>query len=404
MTDIVTKLKSISMLDTIVLTMTDIDRIITNPELFNPPLRTNYSTGEYYVEFGSRKHIYNPSSEQVYYPRFTITSTWINQKPAPCLKVELSLPKLLYQNNVDELALDELSLVISTLKDRLNEVGIMASLEDVKNAPIRTIHFSKNILLKDNSATSVIGAINKMPVTRRLEFNTRDYKNDGTALYVDNNSYQLCLYDKIADAFRSNRHTLDKDRTKHQQELLKTIKNTRLPIEILRFEVRILKRYYLNALLQKLGYPINPTLQQVLNPEMAMQILRCHWNLLVPPKSQFLLKFPSPNILNQVIDHLKRSGKKPDSDKTYAIAQFIHQIREYGYRNLEATHTSLFTRRTWYRKTKEYTNIINAITEKSQRFIWVEDIEKALSEYKPMKIKELEQMYRNGFATPQIVN
>jgi len=386
------------MFDSITITMTDIKRIITNPEAFRPPLQN------FYVDFSSGKHYFNPSSEQIYYPKLTITSTWRNRKPTPCLKVEFSIPKLLFQNNVDELSEDELELVIPTLKRKLNEIGIAASNSDIENAEATPVHFSRNILLTNSTATQVIRAISKVAISHRLEFNTRDYKNDGKALYIDNNSYQLCLYDKVQDAFKGSRPATDKDRTLYQQKLLKAIKNSRLPIEIFRFEVRILRKKQLNLLLQKLGLPINPSFRQILNPELATQMLRHHWNLIVPDKSQFLLKFSKPDILTQIINYQKTNRIKLHSAETLAIAYLIHHCREYGFRNLEATLISLYTRRTWYRLSKRYITLINNLTAHSQPLSWVEDIEQALNHYTPLKVSNLEQMYKKSFDIVQTSN
>ncbi|OGY30844.1 MAG: hypothetical protein A3A57_01135 [Candidatus Woykebacteria bacterium RIFCSPLOWO2_01_FULL_41_12] len=391
------------MLDTITITMNNIGKIITKPEAFTPPLQRYGDT--YFVDYRTGRHTLNHHSELTYYPSLTVTSGWKDRQPIAQLKISFSVTKLLYQNNVDELGEEDFSLIFPTLQKRLQEIGVIVTEEEVKNAPVMSVHFSKNLLIKDTSTTAVIDTLRKGAITHRLEVNIRDFKDYGKALYLDNGSFQIVIYDKVADAFRSLRHASDKDRTSIQQNLLKSIRKSHQPIEILRFEVRIPTKRQLNYLLQKLGFNQNLRLSDLFNYDLAEKMLMYHWDILVPIKSRFLLKFPESDTLSQVIGYEIKNHLKLNTWKSLGIALLIYHQREYGARNLEATLTSLYSRRTWYRLSKESTTLINNLTNQSESFTWAEDIEQAFEHYAPFKVKSLEVINNNnGFATPQKVN
>jgi len=67
------------------------------------------------------------------------------------LKIELSLPKLLFGNNFDELQYKDFLPITEKLVDILKQMGVITTAETLAQAPVAAIHYSKNISLTDDS-------------------------------------------------------------------------------------------------------------------------------------------------------------------------------------------------------------------------------------------------------------
>jgi len=144
------------MLDTIVLTLSKGMYYINEPDRFEPSARLilddNSSTG-------SRGYIpvkQNPTRRElqngIYKPRLTLTTRYNHTgRREATLKIELSLPKLLFGNNFDELSDENFEAVTSLLRLKLKEMGVMVFTKVLENAPVSAIHYSKNIPLTDGT-------------------------------------------------------------------------------------------------------------------------------------------------------------------------------------------------------------------------------------------------------------
>ena len=72
---------------------------------------------------GVRKCVQNPTKEDerygIYKPRLTLIRRWDGTKGIITLKIEFSIPKLLFGNNFDELSDNDFSDTIKRLRERL---------------------------------------------------------------------------------------------------------------------------------------------------------------------------------------------------------------------------------------------------------------------------------------------
>lgn len=71
------------------------------------------------------------------------------------LKIELSLPKLLFGNNFQELQHKDLAVVTQKLAITLESMGVMIDVDALAHAPVSAIHYAKNIILKDGSSLTI---------------------------------------------------------------------------------------------------------------------------------------------------------------------------------------------------------------------------------------------------------
>ena len=109
------------------------------------------------ILMGNRKTIKavcNPTKaemEKAYYPTLTLFKSLRQGGYKVYLHVQFSAQKLLYDNNFDEIGDDELDDVCQMLHLRLKQMGVLASVENIRNAQVTAIHYAKNIPLTDHS-------------------------------------------------------------------------------------------------------------------------------------------------------------------------------------------------------------------------------------------------------------
>jgi hypothetical protein len=153
------------MIDTVVLTLTKGMFYINEPDLFEPSARLVLGDG---LSIGGKGYIVakqNPRKRDlengIYKPRLTLTNRFNGTGGRePTLKIELSLPKLLFGNNFDELVASDFSFVAELLKSRLRDMGVRVMDETLKNAPVSSVHYAKNIPLTDGTTPHyIIGKI-----------------------------------------------------------------------------------------------------------------------------------------------------------------------------------------------------------------------------------------------------
>lgn len=374
------------MIDTVILTMQLDKTFVTDPDKFTPSLKWLKERNQ---GFGGRlftKYTQNINQKYGYYPRLTVTPRWKGYLEVP-LKIEFSVPKLLYGNNLDEVSEDDFERVVEVLQSKLKEMGIRVFPEQIRKTLVSAVHYSKNVPLSHFvTASWVIKILSKLDVTKRLELNHRHFKNQGHALYFDCGSYQIVIYDKLKDIGKSKRHAVDKDSTVEQLELFKFIKGSKIPAEILRIETRLVKRGKLNSLFTQLGYTTNPTFRQIFKSEIAKKVLYYYWNFIANDKGLFLLKATDQDALKQVIDYQKQNKRKFSTMETLGIAQIIEYAKTNGLRGLRETLGSLYSDRSWFRQQK-YFDLIDKITAAKKPYDFVTDIQNTLHTLKPYRIE-----------------
>ena len=124
----------------------------------------------------------NPSKRDlflgIYKPRLTL---FVHQfAAAPMLKIEVSLPKLMFGNNFDELRYKDFSGVVSKLTEAVNSMGVEISADALAHANVSSIHYGKNIKLTDGSTPyHYIKKIQESSAPWYLDTNKTDFRNDG---------------------------------------------------------------------------------------------------------------------------------------------------------------------------------------------------------------------------------
>ena len=218
----------------------------------------------------------NPTSsdkKRGYLPRITLKRT-----PYPMIKgdeesfcsmiIECSLPKIFFENNIEELKYSDFDAVMLKLQEKLLCMGVAVDIEVLKNAHLSRVDFSKNIFI-NTEPRDIITLISKIGYDSRIGKTNRDYKTEGNSIRFFTKKYHVVIYDKIAEIQTalnySESRTVVKD-NHCQANLIKKVAESRC--KILRYEVSLKRKK-----LKTLDIEIN-TIKDAFTPGVAKAILQ----------------------------------------------------------------------------------------------------------------------------------
>lgn len=344
-----------------------------------------YSKTDQYAKF-----VRNPSKAEKetgkYFPRLTGYKRQFSQEAN--VRMEFSVPKLLYLNNLEELEDKDFPKVIEALQDRLRTMGVIVTKSVLENASVSSVHFSKNIVLQDGYTVShLISEMNKVNLRKSFDFAKTRFINDGQSLYAHTTSHQLVIYDKVSDLNKDKKRAIDKDQTLYQRSLFAELNKEDELQEIIRFEIRLSQKQKMNKVLEDLGYQKNPVFKQVFNTEMSKKVVTDYWKKLI--KERNLGLFSLSVSIKDILRTLFLADKKlKPKQAIYLLGLFMLAKDENGMRQLRTIIAKRSHDRTWYRIAKNMQEASELITKNKLRD-WVTQIDKNLDEYKPYKRKKM---------------
>ncbi|MEI7498039.1 MAG: hypothetical protein WCK11_02025 [Candidatus Falkowbacteria bacterium] len=319
-------------------------------------------------------------SLKVYKPRMTIHKRGMNFN----LVVEFSAPKILFNNNVDELEDKDFDEALRRLKEKMLAMGVLVNLNNLKNAEVLAFHPSKNIpLTKGYTATFAIRELSKIDVSQKFDISKIKFRNNGEELQLYTNSHSIVFYDKIADLKNPEHRAVDKQQTKFQRSLFDYLKEKNR-IELLRLEIRLSKKVKMNEILKKVDHAPNPLFKDVFKKDLCQKIVNWYWNEFFN-SNQFIfsttsnpqeilqlifLKYPKVKTLN-AIKAVGLYALCRDKEGIRGFRQVIDNYRsktnwEVVKNNLKMFEDEIFTNSTWD---------------------FVKDIKQELKNFKPFRLK-----------------
>jgi len=281
------------MIDTVVLMMDYTQFEIKQHDLFSPPTEAVFLR-PYSVRFGKNKvvkFINNPTPKQkkeTYWPRLTLMASPARAGTglAVQLKVEFSAPKMLHGNNFDELIDIDFGELVNTLTDRMGKMGVKVTPESLSQSQVSTIHYSKNIMLKDFTRCSmVMQELAKLNVWKRLDINSKDFRDEGHVLKWHANSFEICVYDKVKDLqkARISPKRAFEDNPECQLGLFEKMKKQQL--QVIRLEIRLNTRRKITSLLKSLGEEGDTSFNMLFQKRLAAKVLTHYWQELMAQQS-----------------------------------------------------------------------------------------------------------------------
>ena len=333
------------------------------------------------------KHVKNASSKDeesgLYFPRLTGISradgklAW--QKT---IKIEFSAPKLLYQNNLEEVRDSDFERVVDTLDDRLKQLGVAFPIDALRNAPVSVVNYSKNIELTDGyTAQYVISELGKINANKRFDLTRTRFMNDGQSLYLYTATHSFTIYDKVADLAKDKKRAIDKDQTPYQTSLFEELKREK---EILRLEVRLSQKRKMNALFKELGFAPDPTFRDVFSTARSKKVVSHYWKTFIAGHSIPLFTHTDTpkDLLRRIL--VARKGAKGKT-AIYLTGLLLLARDENGIRELRSILGKKSDDSTWYRFAADIREIAVDLGKMHPRE-WYEQVQKALSSYQPIDI------------------
>ena len=360
------------MLDTVVLQVARSDFQILDHSSFQPStaLLENDRSGH-------SKYVNNPTkdmkSSSSYYPRITV----VKRGTAITLRIECSLPKLLFGNNLDELEETDFDKLMQTLKIRLVDMGILVATNVLRTAQVLAVHYGKNIPLSEGyTASYVIRELAKVDLTQKLDLTSTQFRNEGKSLQYYSASHSFVFYDKIADLNQPKTRAIDKDQTPVQFSIFDQITEKKQRTEVLRLEVRLSKRRKLKEVLDMQ----DPRLCDVFSTKLAKQVLQQYWQGMVESGRLLLVAEDAFALLDSIL--MSYPDIKP-KQAVYLVGLGV-LAKEKGFRSIKQYLQGSGKKRTLQRVQKDFEKL-QAIGGSSSTKTWLQQIESCFNKFTAYK-------------------
>ena len=339
--------------------------------------------------------VQNPTKTEllngIYKPRLTLTKRFnCSKRFESTLSIELSLPKLLFGNNFDELKDKDFPLVVEKLEQVLKPMGIRVFHVLLVSAPVSSIHYSKNIPLTDGSTPHyLISKIKEANISLALDVNQTDYRNDGHSYKWHSNSYEVAFYDKLKDlemAKKSNKRAIEKDNALQLKLFERFTERKRL--EVLRMEVRLNNRQKIRQLFKTLNIEKELTFQNLFSQNISQQVLLHYLSELEKQRPKLLdYKISNPKaLLADLIINNPRLGAK----HTIQLFGLKYALDAITPRELRAMFGK-YSDRSWYRLFAEAKQVKLPVTRSP-----FDIIRKNLTSFEPLKLVDFQDEMLNN--------
>lgn len=323
----------------------------------------------------------------IYRPRLTGMKRNIGKgQKVSFIRIEFSVPKLLYGNNLEEVSDKDFPEIVDRLQDRLLEAGLVVSKSDITNSTVSGFHPSKNIVLSGGyTASSVSRELAKINLNKKFDLDKSSYRNGGQSLQAYTQAHAVVVYDKVADLAKTKKRAIDKDPAPNQLSLFRQIKTERSSLEILRIEIRLTQRQKINGVLSRLDLPINPTFSSIFKKDVCQKIVQSYWNTIIEGENLFLFGTETnpKNLLKRV---LRQHPKMRAKDALYLVGLNALCTDEGGIRDLRTLLEKRQSQRGWYRIV-EGIRLLNEGRSDRGLHGWVRQVRDTLKDFKPYRMR-----------------
>jgi len=386
------------MIDTIVLTLKTGMFTILDHDKFSPSTKGLYDASTGYYRLGGRSNItckQNPTPNElkqgIYKPRLTVTKRINRERNFEItLKIEFSIPKLIYGNNFDELTDTDFPAIIQRLKTVLRDMGVYILEQHLTNAQVSSVHYSKNIALTDYTTPyTYLSQLNKLNINQRLDTNRTDFRNEGHSFKYRANSFEIVFYDKIKDlqqAKISEKRAEEKDNA--LQLGLFDILTQKRPLEVLRVEIRLNKRQKISQILRLINKEVEPTFINIFNQDTAKKVLSHYIEEIenaYPPLLTY--QYNSPKKFFSGFIRANHTAKLTQALKMLGLRVLIDEIGVREFRKM----TKHYGSSAWYSLNKE----MKALTQTDEPSVF-SLLREQVNKFEPLKLlANQDQMLNN---------
>jgi len=375
------------MIDTITLRLNEPEFKISNHKKFSPSSEGLFFPP--YSKMGGKAYLdcyQNPTRKELqngdYRPQLTLRKTWVDGIPRIFLYIQFSAPKVIYNNNFDELTDEDFGYLADRLQSKLAVMGVLTTSKDIINAPVVKIHYGKNILLTPFVIPYMITKeAGKIDFDLRYDLAEKDYMNSGQSVRFHTKEFEFILYDKKKDLekAKNGERSIEADSDVQLNLFEKFI--PKKSFEILRIEAR------LNTT-QKIKKELNLsqeelTFKRLFKSDIAIGILNKYWNIII--ENYQLMNFDIENkekfLASFIVNN--KDSKISSALSTYAFLEFS---KELGIRRFRTILEHKYDKRSWY-SLKARINKYNLRKVPSKQLEYVSNY---LHTYEPIYLKDFQ--------------
>jgi hypothetical protein len=338
------------------------------------------------------KCVQNPTKADLqgdrYLPRLTLAKRKIPSGFALTLRIEFSVPKLVFGNNFDELESRDFQKVLVALHRALAHLGIGASDDVLRQARVSAIHYSKNIAFIDyTSCSMVMSELDPIDLNSRLDLSHTDYRNNGHAIRYHANSFEVTFYDKLKDldkARYSRKRAIEQDYGS-QLEMFGNRDSFPKQLEVLRMEARLGTRAKIKSLLKRVGATAEPTFEALFNADITKSLLEHFWSNV---RARLPLTYKSDrlrpeDLLSALAYYHKGTVKIGKLLQQLGCAVLVGSV---GVRGASAALSRHCSPRSWQRYKRELRRLP---VREAGGFRALKQVDQALTRFEPLRMKAL---------------
>jgi hypothetical protein len=290
-----------------------------------------------------RHFVLHPKWQEEYLPRVEVFEALTEDRRniRYILKIEFSVPKLLYWNSLEEVSENDKQKVFSALKLALKRVGIEVDTETITNATVSAVHACKNILLpKEIRMREIINELSKIDVTKSFDVSERQCKKGARVLNIYSGTIDSSFYDKISDSLRPKNKRSDKSRIEQERAVI-DLYNLQ-DREVFRYEYRIKKnqtvKREVNALLKR-DYKTQVVFKDLFTPDLMKSLILNSWQALIQrPENQLSLfgTIDKLGLFLHILSEAKRQSGKAHSINNALISYGLTTLmRDHGAKEVK---------------------------------------------------------------------
>lgn len=260
-----------------------------------------------------RHFILHPKPSVEYVPRVEVFESLTEDRKNIfyILKIEFSVPKMLYWNSLQEISDTDKNRVFSALQLALKSVSILVELDTIAKATVTAIHACKNVPLpKTVNMREVINDLSKMDLGKAYDISDKQYKKGARVLNIHSGTIDWSIYDKISDCLRPKNKRIDKGHIDQERTIIEQYHLEKR--EVFRYEYRIKKnqtvRREVNALLGR-KYTTPVVFSDLFTPILMKSLLLNSWHAIVERPENQLSLFSGIDKLSLLL-HILSEAKK----------------------------------------------------------------------------------------------
>lgn len=327
----------------------------------------------------------NPTTEDykkgIYKPKLTL----IKRGEMIILKIEFSAPKMLFHNNLDEIEEVNFDAMVMQLKAMVQDMGVLLTIEQIRNAKVIGFHPSKNIILRNGYNVSfALRELRKTNLSQKMDFTQVDFRNDGEELQLYSNSHSVVFYDKIHDLTKPPKRAMDKDPTQYQKDLFDSLKSSQKGLEILRMEIRFSKSTKMKEVLAEVGFIEEPTLKNIFKKDLFQKIMALYWEKLFGGS---LFIFNTYNTPQKILEMILMKYPKTKINTAVMLTGLTLLCKdENGFRGFRGLVEKYKHKKDWLVLRRYLDKISDSFFAKPMHG-FIEDIQEAIKKFEVYKIK-----------------